>query len=325
MPGISMNRTSPWAMLLIMLCLAVVVMVAGCGKKGPPTLRSLEKPAAPSALTAVHRGHEMTLFWNYPRDKEIAIHNFILLRASGQEFRKIAEPSRESRSFPDRDYSPGQAYHYKIAAQNHKGVFSSDSDILTVTPGHVPVPPAHLVFRVGSGSLQLEWKGPAGGVLYNVYKSREKGAYGLQPVNKTPLHSPTFDDELDLGKTVYYTVRSLTDSSIRDESLPSPEIAVDPHGFMPSPPQGLRAVLSPERTYLFWNEPPETWVTGYRIYKRLQGKDYLLIAETQIPAFIDHDLAQKRDYRIHAVGPFSEGVGAELTGIAPGGDNDQKP
>ncbi|TAN43191.1 MAG: hypothetical protein EPN25_01735 [Nitrospirae bacterium] len=312
-------------MIRVMICLAVLAIAAGCGKKGPPTLSSFEKPQAPSQLTAVHRDNEMKLFWNFPKDKEIVIHNFILLRSSGQEFRKIAEPARESRSFSDRDFSPGQGYQYKIAAQNHKGVFSSDSNIIAVTPGHVPEPPDNLLFRVGPNSLDLQWRGPAGG-LYNVYKSREKGVYGLQPLNKTPLSSLFFSDALDLGKTVYYTIRSLTDSSIRDESLPSSEITVDPHGFMPSPPAGLRAVLSSDRTYLFWDEPAERWVTGFRIYRRLDGEDYRLIAETQIPAFIDHgSSARKRDYRIHAVGPFSEGTGAELTGIAPVGDNDQKP
>jgi hypothetical protein len=64
---------------------------------------------------------------------------------------------------------------------------------------------------------------------------------------------------------------------------------------------------------LFWDEPAEIWITGFRIYRRIEGQDYTLIGETQIPVFVDMEPPlTKRDYRLNAVGPDKEGPGIEL-------------
>jgi hypothetical protein len=39
--------------------------------------------------------------------------------------------------------------------------------------------------------------------------------------------------------------------------------------------------------FIYWDKPDELWATRFRIYRRTDGKDYLLIGETQIPAFVD--------------------------------------
>jgi predicted small lipoprotein YifL len=299
-----------------LLILLTIVGIAGCGKKGPPTLKSYEKPVAPANPGAIHREDEIHLFWHFPKDKEITIRNFVILRSSGSEFARIAETGNDKRSFSDKDFILGISYIYKVLSQNHRGTLSNDENIITVRPGAVPEPPDVIKFQATDNSIQLKWQAQSRGILFNVYKSHEKNIYGLQPVNKTPLNDTSFNDSFDLRKTVYYTVRSLSDISIRNESRSSSELVVDPLEFIPSQPTGLRSFPSSERIYLTWNEPVEAWVTGFRIYRSTGGGDYLLTAETQIPAYIDQDKSEgKRDYRIHAVGPLKEGPGAGITGI----------
>jgi hypothetical protein len=68
--------------------------------------------------------------------------------------------------------------------------------------------------------------------------------------------------------------------------------------------------------FLYWDEPDESWVTGFRIYRKTEGKDYLMIGETQTPGFTDMEPALTiRDYRLHAVGPVKEGPGIEIRGV----------
>ncbi len=314
------TRKSGFACILSLshslLLLAILVIITGCGKKGPPTLKSYDKPAAPSGLAAIHREDEIHLLWHYPKDREIMVRNFIVLRSSGSEFIMLAEAENNKRSFSDKDFRQGTAYTYKVIAQNHRGTSSNDSNLIAVKPEAVPLPPPAIKFRATADSIQLQWQGQSEGTLFNVYKSYEKGIYGLLPANKTPLTDSSFSDPFDLKRTVYYTVRSLTDISLRNESRPSPELVVDPLEFIPSQPSGLRCFLSSERAYLSWNGPEEAWVTGFRVYKRTKGGEYQLKAETQIPAYIDDDKSEgARDYRVHAVGPSREGPGAEITGI----------
>jgi hypothetical protein len=295
---------------------ALLVITAGCGKKGLPTMKSFEKPVAPSSLAAIHREDEIYLLWNYPKDKEITVRNFVVLRSSGSDFKRIAEAENNKRFFSDNDIRTGTSYTYKVLAQNHRGTLSNDSNIITVKPEAVPLPPHAIEFKATDNSIQLKWQGQSEGTFFNVYKSREKGIYGLLPVNKAPLTDKFFSDQFDLKQTVYYTVRSLTDVSLRNESQASPELAVDPLEFIPSQPAGLRWFLSSESVFLSWNGPEEAWVTGFRIYKKTRGGEYKLEAETQIPAYIDHDKSEgERDYRINAVGPSREGPGTEITGI----------
>jgi hypothetical protein len=52
--------------------------------------------------------------------------------------------------------------------------------------------------------------------------------------------------------------------------------------------------------FLYWDLPEESWVTGFRIYRKKAGQDYQLIGETQIPVFVDKEPAvTERDYRIN--------------------------
>jgi hypothetical protein len=304
----------------LLLCIAGVcllaVFLAACGKKGPPTLKSFEKPDAPSSLSAVHRERNLILRWHYARTGEAAIAEFIVLRSAGAGFEKLSHIAKDKRTFIDRDIRTGGTYRYKVIAQNFRGVYSDDSPVVDATPAEAPHPPQDLSYTVKDNVLTLSWTPADQGARYNVYKAVDKGLYGLTPANQAPLSEPLFRDNLSVNRIVYYTVRSLTGSEIRDEGDASEELAVDPADLVPPRPESIQAYPSPDRIVLSWSEVSETWVTGYRVYRKTGGSGYVLIGTTQIPTFVDiDDAAVGRDYRVAAVGPATEGPAAEITNV----------
>jgi hypothetical protein len=298
------------------LLFAVCCLLPACGKKGDPTLKSYEKPVAPASLKAIHRESEIFLTWVFPKDREVSVNGFHLLKSSGEDFREIAFIEKHIRSYVDTDFSVGFEYRYKMISRNMKGIFSNDSNVVLITPLSPPSPPENLSFKVGSNSLTLTWDSAGNGVLYHVYKSVKSGEYPLSPYTKVPLKDNFFEDQLNMSKPAYYTVRSLMGSDSRDEGRPSAEIKVDPAEFAPSPPENLQAVPTRLSVHLLWKEPPEEWVRGYRVYRETDTEGFKLIGETQTPSFVDKEqAATKRTYRVTASGPSKESPPAEIKGV----------
>jgi hypothetical protein len=294
----------------------IFLFVPACGKKGAPTLASYEKPTAPSLFSVSQREKEIFLSWSYPADKERAISDFIVLRSYDSGFEKLALLESKLRTFVDTDVRKGMTYIYKVVSRNHRGVLSADSNpvsVIVVTP---PGPPENISWNISGDSLLLSWEGTGKNNMYNVYKAVEKGAYYMTPVNKAPLSENFFKETFSPDRTVYYTVRSLTKNGVLAEGPASQEIVVDPHGLIPPVPQDIRYFAAPDRIYLYWKEPDASWITGFRIYRKFEAGEYALLAETQIPSFLDKDApSKKRDYRIAAVGPAKEGPAAEINGV----------
>lgn len=314
--ALSEVKKSYWYIAFLPLFIVPLFFLTACGKKGEPTLKAYEKPVPPAALQAIHREMSILLAWSYPIEKEHTVAEFIILKSSGTEFEKLVHIEKSKRSYEDTDFEKGGNYRYKIIARSFKGVYSDDSNIVATSPLNPPRPPSDLSFSTQGNALLLAWKPEEKGLLYNVYKSLEKGKYGMSPVNSRPISDSSFTDSFNINTTVYYTVRTLHATGIRDEGAPSRELAVDPAELVPSPLKNFRYHAASDRIYLYWDEPEESWVNRFRIYRRTAGQDYQLIGETQIPVFVDKEPAlTKRDYRLHAAGPAKEGPGIEIRGV----------
>ena len=311
--------------ILIFSCLLFTVfflLIPACGKKGDPTLKSFEKPDAPTGLRAIHRESEIIVLWDFPKNKQGAIKGFHLLRSSNGDFQKIAFIENTGRSFTDTDFMIGLPCKYKVVSENLRGIISSDSDSINIKPESPPAPPSNIFFHAEYNSITLTWDSAGEGIYYNIYRSDKKGTYTLTPVNKTPVKDTFFVDYFDIKKPVYYAIRSLTGSFIRDEGPASYEITTDPSELVPSAPEALQAVAAKEHIYLIWKEPRETWVTGYKIYREVnKAEGFILIGETTSPSFIDKEnISMKRSYLVTAIGPAKEGPPAEIRDIMPATD-----
>jgi hypothetical protein len=154
--------------------------------------------------------------------------------------------------------------------------------------------------------------------------SRDTPAVTVRPVSVPPPPADiTFRADLEsvlLQWSPDYQIRGLAATPAWDEGAASSEISVDPNSFVPSAPQNLQAVTRDGGVQLIWSEPPEPWITGYRVYRSTEKEQgYLLIGDTQTPAYFDREALQgKRNYRVSAVGPAKEGTPAEMTGVTSG-------
>ncbi|GAB4488314.1 MAG: fibronectin type III domain-containing protein [Thermodesulfovibrionales bacterium] len=305
------------AFFLACLTLGLCLSLSACGKKGEPTLKSFEKPPAPAQLRAIHRENELILQWDYPRGQEAQLADFVLYKSSGAEFEKLVNIERSNRSYGDREIRQGTTYQYKLIAQNYRGVYSTESNTLTAAPGNVPAAPHSLSYTIRDNTVVIGWDHPAAGATFNVYRSFEKDKFGMTPVNDAPLAESVFTDTLNTVRPVYYVVRSLAGGPLRGEGPASPVLAVDPADLVPGKPQKIQALAGEDKVFLSWEAPPEPWLKGFRIYRRMRGEEYIAIGETQIPTFTDStDTKTRRDYRVHALGPVNEGPGVEVLAVS---------
>jgi hypothetical protein len=302
---------------IFLACLQV--LIAGCGKKGTPTLSSFETPAPPTAVRAVHREDSIILSWTYPGSRENLIAEFVVVRSTGPGSERLSNLTKDQRIFIDKSVTAGSEYEYRILSRNFRGAYSDASAVVTASVVRVPGPPKNLSYSVAGNSLTIRWD-PLhevdGSVLYNVYKSSEKGDYGLTPLNSSPLSSPVFTDIFSVNAPVRYIVRGLRGSEIRNEGRASEELMVDPADLVPQKPVDLQAYAASDRVLLSWSAFSDVWVIGFNVYRKTGESGFALIGNTQLPAFTDHDVpSTKRDYRVTAMGPKKEGPAAEILDV----------
>jgi fibronectin type 3 domain-containing protein len=302
--------------VLIFSYFLFLLILISCGKKGEPTLKSYEKPDPPSNLRAIHRESEIILLWDFPKNKEKSIRGFYLMKLKGADFERIFLEA-DKRSHIDREFTTGSQYAYKIISQNLRGILSNNSNVIEIEPRALLLPPGKLVYKIEYDLLTLTWEDIGNGIFYNIYKSDQKGMYSVYPLNAEPVKGTSFRDRFDINKTVYYTIRSLWGGTVRDEGPPSEELEVNPSEFIPSPPEGLRALTRQDGVQLLWHEAPETWVTGYKVYRETDKKEgFIFIGETSVPAYFDKGKpSKKRSYRVTALGPSKEGPASEINDV----------
>ena len=295
----------------VLAAFLLLLSLSACGKKGPLSLASYEKPDAPSLLAVRHRQDAVILSWSYPEAKERTIRGFLVVKSSGGEFGRLVTTEVGARTLIDPAVTDGTRYRYKVFAQSLRGILSEASNTVTILPREAPLPPRGISLRPSGDSLELTWKASEKGASYNIYRSFEKGRYSPVPLNTSPIAATEFRDSLFAGRLAYYTIRALSEDL--DEGAASEEITADPAAFIPPAPTGLRCVAAQGRIYLYWNEPGASWIRGFRVYRSSAPEKYVPVGETQIPSFVDPDTsAGERAYRVTALGPVQEGPAAEL-------------
>ena len=295
--------------------LALMLLLPACGKKGALTLRSYESPPSPADLSAMHREGDIMLSWSFPKGKEESIAGFRLSKTTAAGTVRIIPISAADRIFADTDFRVGERLDYALISVNARGISGAHSPAVSVVPLQPPPPPERLTAVVQGNAVILFWEVRTGS-RYNVYKRYDKDGYGMTPLNPEPLKESGLSDPLVLGKTAHYTVRGLAGTAIRDEGPPSVEATVNPEEIIPQPPKNVRWYAEPDRVVLSWDESPEPWVTGYRVYRRMDTQAFVLIGETQIPTCVDRGrVSSVRDYRVTAVGPAKEGPATDVRGV----------
>jgi len=298
----------------LIACLLVVPLLLSCGRKGPPSLKVFEKPVAPSEVQVVRREDMLILSWAYPNNLRQGIKGFHILRSENGNFERIAFIASDGSSYADSDFKLNLTYRYEIIVASRKDVLSDASKVITVTPLPLPLPPAHVAATVRQETIELSWESSGEGVCYHIYKSGKKGIFEGAPLNDVPVCATSFrDTAITPDVPVYYALRPFVPGEIPTEGYASAEAEVAPPAFVPSPPSDLRIAKGDNALFLSWKESPESWVKGYRIYRKEEGEtEFVLAGEVKTPAFVDSRRTDRKvRYRIRAVGPAAESAPLE--------------
>lgn len=305
--------------LVIFIC---TLALPACGKKGNPTLKTFEKPPAVSGVLVAHTEEGLLVTWAYPQQNRAAVKGFYLERAEGQDCKEFVNKgflAKDTLRFVDGEFGLGRTYCYRVRAYSLRDVISDSSPVVRATPVALPAPPERLTYTISGDTVEIRGEGRGEGIRYNIYKSAIKGEQPRAPLNSTPLAEPVFKDRAEPTRAVVYTFRSVVDNGMVNEGPPSEALDIGPASFVPSQASGLRFVAMPGAVHLQWNENPEPWVAGYRIYRRgATEEEYTVIGEVISPAFTDPaPPASKALYAVAAVGPGQAGALSAPVAVAP--------
>jgi predicted small lipoprotein YifL len=300
-----------WISLLVLL-----VVIASCGKKGPPKWVEPEKPAAPTALTVLQRYHprQAVLGWEH----EGSVEKFDVMRAGDGEFERIA--SVKERRYIDSGLGEGLTYRYRVVALSDRGIESDATGPVELTPVPGTQKPIDLSASIGHDAVALGWRYPhlRKTPRFNVYRREEGSQYPMAPVNALPVERTEFRDGTNAETVVYYSVRAFFPGDVATEGPTSDEVRVAPGDYVPSRPVGVDFAVMENRVLVFWKENPEAWVRGYGVYRAGGDGGFRRIGVTTTPAYEDRDLSMgKMYYRIKALGPVGESPYSDTVGVAP--------
>ncbi len=318
-------RSGPKFLIIFFLCAALAAL-ASCGHKTPLSLEAFRPPQPPVNLKAVQKKNIISLSWSYTGPETLK--DFIVEEScekgitpekgqAGMPFR----PFRMVAKVTEGSYSEaivfGRTYAFRVMAESASGVPGRPASI-EVPALAPPPPPAGLRFKVGNEFITLKWnalgKWNGKAVFYNVYQ----GAPGAKPetlLNASPVSQNMFEASPDPGEATVYSVSGLLGGPFVYEGASS-SITVRPSDFVPARPATPTALKTAEGIRLIWNSNPESWVTGYRIYKRINGK-WEPAGFSSIPSYLDAG-STSGAYRITAVGSVAESRFSAAVSIAPG-------
>lgn len=308
---------------MIRQCFAIAFIVLlclpGCGRKTPPLPPQAVIPLPITDLQQKIDEQGAFLIWTSPSfsasaSSEASVRTFLVLQSEVSPEDCVDCPVHYNQSFSvdAADLIPGKkivfripslkihhSYHFKVLSRSGWGVSSEDSNEVAFLWESPPLAPAGLAVMVGDQQLTLTWQPvsrfadgrmlsiPA---LYQVFRS-ENGE------NFIPIGSPqaaeTYSDTgLTNGRAHHYQVRAFHSLSGADMFSPASETVVESpmDKTPPAPPYKITVVEIPTGVKVLWEDIGDSDVAGYRIYRRLEGEEYILAGETGSNAFTFTDL-----------------------------------
>lgn len=224
----------------ISILLTILLLLAGCGKKGPVQPLRQPLPTAPEALAVQQKGDRLLVSWRPPSRNQDGseLKNLEKFRVYKMRY-DLADDCPECRDTSvllqevDLDYlrdvhrigdrlylwdaelEPGFGYQYRVVPINTRGREGDPARLRVpfVTP---PPPPAGLAAESRDRMVRLHWQ-PAAGMLpemerigYNLYRREGSEPFPLLPVNREIQVEPEFEDySVENGRTYGYAVRTV--------------------------------------------------------------------------------------------------------------------
>lgn len=294
----------------LIVLIALTLTIAACGKKAPPRWVVRKAPDAVTDVRVHYRPDQVSLQWKAPKGKHAA-EDYVLYRAKdGGEPVQIAVV--EGTKYIDRDIVPLGAYTYEVVARAGQGLEGPRIPAGTVGAKDTLPIPEEVSISIEPDGVVISWSPVPDVSGFNVYRSAEPDRFPPAPRNPALIREGRYEEMPDTDKPYYYMVRVAmlsTDGNLFVEGPGSAPVSVAPEDFVPSMPSGMDIATTGEKVIVFWNENPEVWAKGYKIYRAVgKGGEFIEIGTPKSLAFPDRNppVGVLR-YRVSALGPAAEG------------------
>lgn len=167
--------------------------------------------------------------------------------------------------------------HYAVVFESTEAK-SALSNVVSIVPLSVPLPPASATGTAEAGSVALRWTPPGRTILgdepkivgYNVYRipSASEPVALSTPVNDVPVSEPEYRDVPPYGTYRYLVTAVAAMKPQRSESDPAMVAEVQYRDLEPPPPPaGLTTLVEDDAIRLVWDAVDAPDLAGYRIYR----------------------------------------------------------
>lgn len=228
----------PRTAVLIIISMTMIIMT-GCGKKGPVRPKLDTIPEAPQNLTLQQQGKLFVLGWTIPAKNQDGsqaegLVGFRIKRLSydgAEDCPTCRDPQIEVAELDidapdpgqrigdriywrDLDIRPGSGYRYAIAPLIVGGG-EGPAATIHLAVQQPPASPSNLQVEAGDRQVKVEWTAPvlkegAALVGYNLYRRQAKRSFPIIPVNTEPLKSTSLLDRgLDNDRAYEYRVSAV--------------------------------------------------------------------------------------------------------------------
>jgi fibronectin type 3 domain-containing protein len=310
----------------------MLMVVAGCAKKGPPVPWESIVPKRIVDLVATPREGRLLLEWTAPKENTdksplTDLASFQILRSEGiligDECRgcgdrtkvvyemKLSSPEEAKKkrmAILFEDQEARKVYIYQVISVNKRGYPSSPSNPVTVYWDYPPATPAMLKGEGGDKKADLSWEPVVGATGYNVYRRLEDGEFPIRSLNRAPLTITQYSDlNVENEKRYIYSVRAVRRVVKTDvEGKGSLEVLTTPTDLIPpSAPAGLVAIPFKNGIELNWERNREPDLLGYYVYRRKSGeKEFKRLNDPPLTkeTYLDTDVVLEQEYEYTVTG-----------------------
>lgn len=287
------------------IALLAAVIIAGCGKKGPPFMAPVSPGQAFEYVQVSPFRGGVLVSWKGAAKmppppaktgwKEYRLHRRKPGGPSDDIWTVDIGKRRPVRyEYLDFDVKEGVDYMYSVMLVTADGSTARVFPETAVRAGGGPPAPPGIGAAGGDGSVSLSWEpvdmsGHAGIDLagYNVFRRRGgAGRYDMRiPLNPQPVEGHSFNDMTPLNEQEYcYVLTTVVAGRLGpEESPPSIEVCAVPRDVTPpAAPLGIIFSAGEGFTELSWRENSEEDLLGYRIYRR-RGSEGAFMLLTREP------------------------------------------
>lgn len=290
--------------------LVILLALIACGKRGDPRPPVPVIPQATSDLVVTQRAARVVLTWSYPSlttsgrslpsIRRVSVFRYvqelppsaaIAPTLTAAQFAKLSQriDSIEGAKLPAATVGAKLVYEDRPAFQSLSerpirityaivtegfNARSELSNLATIVPLPVAVPPTGLTATAQAEGVRLEWNAPTASatgpgkpviVGYDIYRDTEDIE---RPINPTPVQGTSYTDQPTYGDRTYRVTAVGSAGPPKIQSDPSaPASATFKDLVPPPPPASVTALVETRVVRLLWEVVDAPDLDGYNVYR----------------------------------------------------------